>query len=188
MDAITYRRMTEAELAKLRDIDRSETIRVGYELRDGHLFQMSVDWDAPDFFREGDGEHTVAHQIAFCRGHLEAKATMIGAFDSEKLVGVGLLTPEVRPKMAQLSYLQVSSAFRRRGIGTAIVGRLLQRAREEDAKWVYVSATPSQSAVEFYENFGFTPVAEPLPELYALEPHDIHMIMELGASAGGGSA
>jgi N-acetylglutamate synthase-like GNAT family acetyltransferase len=57
--------------------------------------------------------------------------------------------------------------------------RLLALARELGAIRVYVSATPSQSAVEFYRGLGFELVSEPLPELYALEPEDIHMILEL---------
>ena len=33
--------------------------------------------------------------------------------------------------------------------------------------------------VEFYRSQGFAPIDEPHPELYALEPEDIHMIREL---------
>jgi hypothetical protein len=44
---------------------------------------------------------------------------------------------------------------------------------------VYVSATPSESAVGFYTSMGFTPTPDPIPELFALEPEDIHMIIDL---------
>jgi hypothetical protein len=44
---------------------------------------------------------------------------------------------------------------------------------------MYVSATPSESAVGFYLRHGFTPVADPLPELFELEPEDIHMARRL---------
>ncbi len=179
MNAVSYRELTEADLPKLADIDRSETIRVGFKLHHGNLVQRTVQWDAPDFFKEGDGEHTLARQIAFCQRHLAANATMIGAFDEDKLVGIGVLTPEIRPKVAQLAYLQISSPYRRRGIGSSITLRLVNLARDLGANLVYVSATPSQSAVGFYSSFGFTPVAEPLPELHALEPEDIHMALPL---------
>jgi hypothetical protein len=51
------------------------------------------------------------------------------------------------------------------------------------SKRIYVSAVPSESAVGFYKSFGFDLVAEPLSELYELEPDDIHMILELDAPA-----
>jgi len=42
-----------------------------------------------------------------------------------------------------------------------------------------VSATPSVNTVRFYMGRGFRPTAEPLPELYALEPEDVHLSREL---------
>jgi predicted N-acetyltransferase YhbS len=179
VSTFSYRTMTEAELPRLEDIDRSEIVRVGFESRDGDLVQTSVRWDVPDFIRQGDGDHTLAQQIAFCRRHLAAGAIMVGAFDGETLVGIGLLTPEVRPRLAQLAYLHVSSPYRRAGVASAITRRLLELARGLGAESVYVSATPSQSAVEFYGSIGFVLAAQPLPELYAQEPEDIHMILRL---------
>jgi ribosomal protein S18 acetylase RimI-like enzyme len=85
--------------------------------------------------------------------------------------------------MAQLAYLHVSAPYRRLGIASRITSRLLALARESGATRVYVSATPSQSAVEFYRGVGFEPVSEPLPDLYALEPKDIHMILELAPTS-----
>jgi N-acetylglutamate synthase-like GNAT family acetyltransferase len=90
--------------------------------------------------------------------------------------------------MAQLAYLQVSAPYRRRGIATAITQRLLDLARAHGASNVYVSATPSQPTVAFYQKFGFSPAAEPLPELYELEPEDIHMTLQLEAIEKNGSA
>jgi hypothetical protein len=42
-----------------------------------------------------------------------------------------------------------------------------------------VSATPSTNTVHFYLGRGFEPTAEPLPELFELEPEDIHMEKQL---------
>lgn len=176
---ISYRRLTEEELYRLADIDRSEVVRVGFEAQEGQLVQTSVEWNVSNFIRTGEGEHTVAEQIEFCKGHLDAGAIMIGAFSGDQLVGIGLLTPELRPRIAQLSYLQVSAPYRRQGIASALTHQLLTLAMELGADHVYVSATPSQSAVEFYLHLGFELVAEPLPELLALEPDDIHMRLTL---------
>ena len=44
---------------------------------------------------------------------------------------------------------------------------------------IYVSATPSESAVGFYREQGFVPTLDVHPELYELEPEDIHMVKSL---------
>lgn len=51
-------------------------------------------------------------------------------------------------------------------------------ARDRDARALYVSATPSESAVGFYLSRGFRPT-EPFPEPFAKEPEDIHMLLPL---------
>jgi ribosomal protein S18 acetylase RimI-like enzyme len=176
---ITYRWMEPDEIDRLREIDRTETIRVGYACEDGQLARMSVDWDTPNFLLDGRGEHSFAHQIEFCQGHLNAGGRMIGAFDGHEMVGIGVLRPEVRPGLAQLAYLQVSNGYRRQEIASRLAERLFQFAAATGAEQVYVSATPSGSAVGFYLSQGFSPVEQPLPELYSLEPDDIHMVKDL---------
>ena len=178
-EMISYRKLKSTELKMLSQIDRSEVIRVGYEVSEGKLVRKKVKWDAPNFFQSGDGEHSVSKQIEFCNGHLARNAISIGAFDENCLVGIGLLTPNIRSEMAQLAYLQVSRSHRRRRIASEITQQLLQEARSQRARYVYVSATPSESAVGFYQSFGFEVIEEPLPELYELEPEDVHMILEL---------
>ena len=185
---ITYRNLAESELSRLAEIDRSEVIRVGYEIREGKLVRKDVMWDSPNFIREGEGEHTIAGEIEFCRGHMARNAVSIGAFDDETLAAIGILTPKIRPAMAQLAYLHVSRMYRRRGIGTAITRRLLEHASAQGSKRVYVSALPSESAIGFYKSFGFDLIAEPLSELHELEPDDVHMVLELDGAEKIGSA
>jgi hypothetical protein len=38
-----------------------------------------------------------------------------------------------------------------------------------------VSATPSENTVRFYQGRGFELMTQPLPELFDLEPEDVHM-------------
>ena len=52
-------------------------------------------------------------------------------------------------------------------------------ARMAGAMALYVSATPSESAVGFYRRAGFKPTDTPHPDLLAEEPEDIHMILAL---------
>ena len=60
-------------------------------------------------------------------------------------------------------------------MGGHLAGRLERFAREQGDTMMVVSATPSANTVRFYLDRGFEPIAEPLPELYELEPEDVHM-------------
>ena len=176
---ISYRWMEPDEVSKLKDIDRSEKIWINYKYVEGQLQARDVDWDAPAWFTEGDGAHTVASHIRFCTEHLERNGRMYGAFHDQKLVGIGIIQPDVAAGTAQLAYLHVSNGYRQKGIGNRIVEELIAEARRTGAVKMYVSATPSGSAVNFYMSQGFQPTATPIPELFELEPDDIHMLMEL---------
>lgn len=179
MTETAYRWMDEDELAKLADIDRQERIRIGYEVRSGELVRKEVNWDVRGYFRQGQGEHTVARQIKFCQDHMRKGARMIGAFEGEKLVGVGVVTPEIRPRLAQLAYLQVSHGYRRHGIAARLTREMIGWAKTGGAEAMYVSATSSDSAVGFYTSQGFTLVDKPLPDLFEQQPADIHMLKKL---------
>jgi hypothetical protein len=52
-------------------------------------------------------------------------------------------------------------------------------ARERGARLLYISATPSDSAIGFYTSCGARPAARVDPELFALEPEDIHLALPL---------
>jgi ribosomal protein S18 acetylase RimI-like enzyme len=179
MENVSYRTVSETELAKIAEIDRREQIRVGYELIDGKLISSDVNWDVSSFSPEGIGEHTVSRQIEFCLQHIQSGARVIGAFSGEKLLRIVVLTPEVRPRLAQIAYLLVGHEYRRMGIGTDLINMAESHARTTGAEQLYVSATPSESAVGLYTRMGFEPVEDPLPELYELEPDDIHMSKNL---------
>ncbi len=172
------RPMTADELNELAAIDRSEHVVTHYLLRDGQLVTEAVDWEVPAFSADGEGDHTLAHQVASCESDLNAGGQMLGVFDGEALAGVAVWTPDVRPALAQLAYLHVSRAYRRKGIARRLLMAVEQAAREAGATALYVSATPSGSAVGFYQSQGFA-LTEPLPELFELEPEDIHMIKSI---------
>lgn len=177
MSDLTHRELSRAELVRLREIDRSERVSLSYRVADDQLQTVPVDWDIPTFGSD-DGPDSVAAHVAFCERHLAAGACAMGVFDGDALVGIGLMTPEIRPRVAQLAHLHVSRSHRRRGVAARLVEELVQFALRSGAQQVYVSATPSESAVGFYRSRGFR-LVQPLPELYELEPEDIHMIMDL---------
>ena len=174
-----YRWMVPDEMHRLKDIDRTEKIRIGYVVEDGQLHQSDVNWDTPTFFLEGEGEHTVSHNVEFCLDHLRAGGRSMGAFHGGKLVGVCVMRPNIRRGMAQLAFLHVSNGYRRQGIGSHLTRAVIKDAQTSGADKIYVSATPSGSAVGFYLSHGFELVEEVIPELFDLEPEDIHLVKTL---------
>ena len=104
---------------------------------------------------------------------------MIGAFAGDELVGLASLRHQLQPGMAQLTTLHVSQAYRRQGIASQLMVEVMGMARAAGASRLYVSAVPSESAIGFYTSCGFLPTDAPDPDMFALEPEDIHMICEL---------
>jgi GNAT superfamily N-acetyltransferase len=170
-----YREMGSADLERLREIDRSERITGTCAMEGDELVWRTVDWQDPGW-HDGTGTHSFGHHIDFCRGHLERGARALGCFTPDDvLVGIGLMTPDLQPGVAQLSFLHVSHDHRRQGIARQLVERLTAWARAGGAAELYVSATPSQSAVSFYQGVGFSVTDRPDAALLELEPEDIHL-------------
>ena len=176
---IDVRRLARSELSRVREIDRSERIEVLYVQQGARLERRVGDWSSPPWDADGGGEHSVAAQRTSLERYADAGAIALGAFDGERLVGIGVVVPHLRPGIAQLSFLHVSDGYRALGIGGALSEELERIAREEGDTEMVVSATPSENTVRFYRGRGFETMAEPLPELFELEPEDVHMRKEL---------
>lgn len=183
---IAYQPLVPADLDRIGEIDRTERIEALYVQHGADLVRREGDWSSPPW-REGMGEHSVAHQRAQCEGYLAAGALGLSAFEGARLVGIGLVRPHVRPGIAQLAFLHVSDGYRGRGVGSYLATQLERLAREQGDESMVVSATPSENTVRFYLGRGFEPVADPLPELLELEPEDVHMRKTLGSSSPGRS-
>jgi GNAT superfamily N-acetyltransferase len=178
---MSFRRLALSDLDRLGEVDRTERIEGRY-VQDGTRLVLQVgDWSSPPWQSEGEGEHSVAHQRAECERHLAEGGIALGAFVGERLAGIGLVRPHIRPGVAQLAYLHVSDGRRRLGVGGRLARDLERIAGEAGNQAMVVSATPSTNTVDFYMHLGYEPIAEPLPELYALEPEDIHMLKSLPA-------
>jgi len=172
-------RMKAADLTRISELDRSEHVRLAYEVSDGELTQLEVDWDVPTWFVDVDGDHSLTEQIAFCRSHLEQGGVMLGAFKNDLIVGAAIVRPVLRDDLAQLTFLHVSRRFRGQGIARRLMLKACEFAREAGSRRMYVSSTPSSPAVGFYKAQGCKLAEEVDPELYSLEPDDIHLILDL---------
>jgi GNAT superfamily N-acetyltransferase len=172
---VVYRPLAPEDLARLGEIDRSERIGTLYVQHGSRLEAKYGDWSASAWFAEGEGEHSVAHQRTECERYLAAGGIAVGAFSEGCLIGIGIVTPHLRPGIARLAFLHVSNGYRARGVGGHLTEELERLAREHGDTRMVVSATPSLNTVRFYQRRGFEPMAEPLPDLFQLEPEDVHM-------------
>ncbi len=176
---VEIERLTRTELTRVVEIDRTERIDVLYEQRGTRLVARRGTWNASAWDPDGDGEHSVEAQRRSLEHYVEAGGIALGATARNRLVGIGVVVPHLRPGIAQLAFLHVSHGFRATGIGSRLCDDLELLARDAGDTEIVVSATPSENTVRFYRGRGFALMAHPLPELFELEPDAVHMSMTL---------
>jgi ribosomal protein S18 acetylase RimI-like enzyme len=161
-------------------IDRSEHVDVEYAVVDGHLIERPPSMaDIPPWDPVGTGPHSVAAKVAFCAPLVARGAGLFGAFEGDDLLGLAVVDCSFEPRLGWLAFLHVSRQFRRRGAASALWGAAVHEAARASADAIYVSATPTGSAVGFYLSRGCR-LADPVhPALYAREPDDIHLTCSL---------
>lgn len=104
------------------------------------------------------------------RDDLDAASDHAVAFDSERSsIGTGRLLPQGR-----IGRMAVLKSWRRRGVGEALLRRLIERAGERGMPALTLHA--QTHAASFYRRFGFAVTGEPFVE--AGIPH-VAMSMEL---------
>ena len=176
---MNIRRLPADSMNLLAQIDRSEQVDYAYRVVDGRLERYPVDWNIPTFRPDGSGHHSVQLHVDTWRPVLEDEGILLGAFEGEDLAGLAIVVPEFEPEMAWMAYMHISRDFRRRGAGTLLWNAAEQIARDSGATSMYVSAIPSGPAIDFYVGRGCQPVDEPHPELFEMEPEDIHLVRYL---------
>jgi len=169
------------DLGVLAAIDRSEHVDAQYGVEDGRLVERPVAMaDIPPWDPVGDGPHSVAAKVAFCRHCLAAGAELLAAFEGAELLGVAVVDGRLDRGLAWLAFLHVSRPHRRRGVASLLWDAAVDIAAAAGARSIYVSATPTDSAVGFYLAHGCR-LADPVhPRLFAEEPDDIHLVGPVG--------
>ena len=170
---LTARKLARHEITCLWDIDRSEVIDNIYYFENGGLVLKPEHYDVRSW-PPGEAErYTPILQDCFDRG-----GWFYGLFEDDCLVAmVSLDTKFIGPRhdLLQLKQLHVSSGYRGRGLGRQLFELARAEARARGAHGLYISATPSEHTVDFYTSLGCTVSASPDPDLFALEPEDIHL-------------
>jgi len=165
------------EVSLIAQIDRAEHVDIEYCVVDGKLTERPPTiTEVPNWDQDGSGPHSVADKITFCATVIAEGGTFLGAFDDDSVAGLAIVDPTFDAGLAWLAFLHVSRPFRRRGAARSLWNEAIGCARADGAHSIYVSATPTGSAVGFYLAQGCQ-LADPVhSKLFALEPDDIHLV------------
>jgi len=172
-EQLEFRTLARDEIELIWTIDRREMIERIYRLEGGELRLEPHNFEVPGWPPDEARTTTPGLYEAFDRG-----AIFFGAFDAGGLVGNSVLDSLWRGPHAdllQLMRLHVSRDQRAHGVGSRLFEQARGEARARGARGLYISATPTENTVRFYQRRGSTLLETPDPELYALEPQDIHL-------------
>jgi GNAT superfamily N-acetyltransferase len=170
---LDFRELERAEVDRIWTIDRREYIANIYRNVDGRLELEVHDFDVPGWHPDTVAKTTRLLYAMFDRG-----ARFFASFDGEQLAGVSVLDTLPRGEhgdLLQLEFMHVGRDYRGQGLGSRLFEQARTAARELGARGLYISATPSENTIRFYQRCGATVLAVPDPELFALEPDDIHL-------------
>lgn len=168
------RELTRDEVPSVWSIDRTELIENLYLHQNGKLVLSAQRFDMKGW-PEGEPEAYTPHLLE----SYDNGAVFIGVFDHGTLIAAASLDNVWRGEernLLQLSFLHVSHRYRGEGLGGMLFNQCCELAKEKGAAGLYVSATPSENTVHFYQYMGCELLDKPDPELFALEPEDIHFV------------
>lgn len=177
MRFVEVNRLSAEDVSLVAAIDRSEHVEVQYRVIDGGLEEIpAAITDIEAWDPAGSGPHSMAAAIAFCESVVSNGGVLLGAFDEDEIAGLAIIDPAFEPLLAWLAFLHVSRPYRRKGTAQSLWNFAADIAVANGAESIYVSATPTESAVGFYLRQGFR-LADPVhPDLFAAEPEDIHLV------------
>ena len=177
---ICGRLLLHHEIKDIWAIDRGEVIEAVYYLEHGTLALRAEHVDVRGWPLGEAEKYTPILEACYDRG-----GWFYGLFDEQQLVGAAVLESTFIGKTGnqlQLKFLHISRTYRTQGLGRRLFDSAQVEATRRGAKSLYISATPSQHTIDFYVRLGCTVAAEPDPELFALEPADIHLHYTLSPS------
>lgn len=170
---MNIRLLRREEIPRVWQIDRREVVENIYHLEGGQLLLK------PDYFDiqgwpPGEPElYTPLLVDCYDRGGM-----FWGAFENDVLIGVSILESKFigsRHDTLQLKFLHVSRDHRKQGLGRTLFNLAAEKAKGLGAKKLYISATPSEHTINTYMRLGCVLAIEIDPELFVLEPEDIHL-------------
>ncbi len=170
---MNIRLLQRDEIPLIWQIDRREIIENIYYLREGKLVLEPEHYDMQGWPPGEAEQYTLLLLDCYDRGGF-----FWGAFEKDRLVGVSILESKwigSGQDTLQMKFLHVSRDCRGQGVGTKLFNITAEKAKALGAKKLYISATPSEHTVNYYMRLGCSLATEIDPELFALEPEDIHL-------------
>jgi predicted N-acetyltransferase YhbS len=170
---MNIRLLQRDEIRLIWQIDRREIIENIYFLQDGKLVLKSNYFDLQGW-PQGEAElYTPILLDCYDRGGM-----FWGVFENNVLVGIAILESKFigsQQDTLQLKFLHVSRDCRKQGLGRTLFNTAIEKAKALGAKKLYISATPSENTINYYLRLGCVLATEIDPDLFALEPEDIHL-------------
>jgi predicted N-acetyltransferase YhbS len=172
--SVEFRTLRRDEIELIWTIDRREFIARLYRLQAGELVLVPHDFDVPGW--HPDTVRTTTPLLYACH---DRGGTFFAAFEGDQMAGVAVLDTVWRGErhdLMQLEMMHVGRDHRGKGLGTQLFEQARSAARSAGAGGLYISATPSENTVHFYQRRGARLLRTPDAELIAKEPEDIHMV------------
>jgi ribosomal protein S18 acetylase RimI-like enzyme len=133
------------------------------------LLSLDASFTTDRIFRLARTEHSVTLAEVATEPLIYKSYSLAGAVDAiavhdwvqvaeydKGIAGVASMTIDAWNRRAILQHLYVTSEARRLGVGKALVGAAIDRARELNARCVWVETqTVNYAAVQFYRKMGF---------------------------------
>ena len=170
---LTGRELSRDEVGRVWEIDRREVIDNIYYPGAGGLVLKPEHYDMTGWPPGEADLYTPLLLDCFDRG-----GWLYALFEDDRIVAAVILENKFigrRRDLLQLKFLHVSSSYRKQGLGDRLYELAKSRALSLGAKGFYISATPSENTVNFYLRRGCVVTRDPDPELFELEPEDIHL-------------
>ena len=170
---VKFRLLRRDEIELIWKIDRREFIARTYRIRAGELVLIPLDFDVPGW--HPDNVRTTTPLLYECH---DRGGKFFAAFEGDQIVGIAVLDTVWRGErhaLLQLEMMHVGRDHRGNGLGTRLFEQARTAARLCGAVGLYISATPSENTVHFYQKRGALLLHTPDAELFAREPDDIHL-------------
>lgn len=177
--SIMYTRSMECRLLRRDEIeliwtiDRREFIARTYRVSGGELVLTTHNIDVSGWPPEDARTLTPILYECYDRG-----GKFFAAFEGEQLAGLAVLDTVWRGErrtLLQLEVMHVGRDYRGKGLGTRLFEQARTEARSRGAAGMYISATPSENTIHFYQGRGALLLRTPDADLFAKESEDIHL-------------
>lgn len=172
-----FRKMLPEELDRICEIDRSERLLESYIYEQGTLVIVPNEQVV-----QGFSESELTLMIARQQDLIAAGGIVVGAFDSNMLIGVASVEKTRRGRLlhyCKMDLLYISRLYRGKHIGIQLLDISKKIASDFGAQKLYISATPTKYTVDFYLSQGARITEEIEETLFAVEPDDIHLELPL---------